>query len=59
MDHQCWLKFCKYGSHCNYHALLQQVDVGTISQNIGLYALIMCLLLVISIQRSILNQRKK
>jgi hypothetical protein len=42
----------------NYNELLQQLDMGTVAQNIGFYSLITLMILVICVQHSVLNQRK-
>jgi hypothetical protein len=42
----------------NYNELIQQLDVGTVAQNIGFYSLIMGMLLIIFVQHKALNERK-
>lgn len=42
----------------NYNELLQQLDIGTVAQNIGFYSLIIGMLLVILVQHSVLDKRK-
>jgi hypothetical protein len=42
----------------NFNEFIQQLDVGTVAQNIGFYSLIACMLLIILVQHSVLKQRK-
>jgi hypothetical protein len=41
-----------------FNELLQQLDVGTVAQNIGFYSLMTGMVLIILVQHSILKQRK-